>query len=237
MVKILKQYLSLFLVLILASCSSGGGDDPGNGGGNPMNSAPTQVSQIIFPSANLLCTDNTITFQWNASTDADNDPIRYRVIIALDRDLNNIVEERTVSSNSFTITLQQATAYYWNVTALDDMGDEAQPSQTFAFFTSGPGVTNYAPFTAELVAPADTGSVSAGTVNLSWIGADTDAGDTLTYDLYFGDVMDPPLSQSGLTAENEDVTTTAGNTYYWRVDTIDDSNVKTIGQIWSFTAN
>ena len=236
MIKEIKKIVSLVVILILASCSSSDGDGDPNGG-NPVNSAPTQVSQIIFPTANLLCTDNTITFEWNASTDVDNDPVRYRVVIALDRDLNNVVEERTVSTNSVTLTLLQATAYYWNVTALDNMGAEAEPSQTFAFFTSGPGVINYAPFTAELVAPADAGAVSAGTVNLSWIGADTDAGDTLTYDLYFGDVMDPPLSQSGLTAENEDVTTTAGNTYYWRVDTIDDSNVKTIGQIWSFTAN
>jgi len=235
MIKEIKKIVSLSIIIILASCSSG--DDGDGNGGDSINSAPTQVSQIIFPSANLLCTDNTITFEWNASTDADNDPIRYRVIIALDRDLNDVVEELTVLSNSLTITLQTATAYYWNITALDSMGSEAEPSQTFAFFTSGPGVTNYAPFTAELVAPADVSSVSAGTVNLSWIGADTDVGDTLTYDLYFGNVMDPPLSQSGLTTENSNVTTTSGNTYYWRVDTIDDSNVKTIGQIWSFTAN
>lgn len=49
--------------------------------------------------------------------------------------------------------------------------------------------------------------------------------------------MVPPLESAGLTSENANVTTTGGNTYYWRVDSIDNSGVKTIGQIWSFDAN
>lgn len=230
MKKEIKLIASLFSILLLVACG-GGDDDP------PPNTAPTQVSQVTFPTADLLCTDNTITFQWNASTDADSDSIRYRIVIATDRDLNNVVEERTVTTNSVTITLQQGVAYYWNVTAIDSEDNEAEPSTTLAFFTSGPGITNYAPFTAALNVPEDEGTVTAGIVNLDWTGGDTDTGDTLTFDLYFGLANDPPLETSGLSDENANVTTTAGNTYYWRVDSIDDSGVKTIGQIWSFDAN
>ena len=226
----IKYITAFFTVLLLSSC--GGGDD-----GPPPNSAPTQVSQITFPTANLLCTDNTITFQWSASTDEDGDSIRYRIIIATDRDLNNVVEDRIVTSNSVTITLQQGVAYYWSVTAIDSEGNEADASTTFAFFTSGQGITHYAPFTAALNAPADDSNVTSGAVNLSWTGGDTDVGDTLTYDLYFGLDMNPPLNQSGLTTENASVSTTVGNTYYWRVDSIDNSGAKTIGQVWSFTTN
>ncbi|WP_299115521.1 hypothetical protein [uncultured Winogradskyella sp.] len=230
MKKEIKLITAIFSVLLLVAC--GGSDD-----GPPPNSAPTQVSQVVFPTSNLLCTDNTITFQWNASTDADGDSIRYRIIIATDRDLNNVVENRVVTTNSVTITLQQGVAYYWSITAIDDSGNEANPSTTLAFFTSGPGISNYAPFTAALNAPADESNVSAGTVNLSWTGGDTDTGDTLVFDVYFGLAMDPPLLESGLSIENTNVTTTSGNTYYWRVDTIDDSGVKTIGQIWVFDTN
>ena len=48
--------------------------------------------------------------------------------------------------------------------------------------------------------------------------------------------MDPPLLQSILSGENFDVTVSAGLTYYWKVNTMDDSGLKTIGQVWQFTA-
>lgn len=237
MKKQIKFISALFSILLLASC--GGGSDDGDGGGNPpppdSNSAPSSVTQVTFPTANLLCIDNVINFQWTASTDPDGDSVRYRVTVATDRALNGVVEERTVTSTSTVITLQKGTAYYWNVTALDNSGAEAQPSPTLAFYTSGDAVVNYAPFTAALVAPANDSDVTAGTVNLSWTGGDTDTGDTLTYDLYFGEATDPPLLEAGLTAENFDVTTETGRSYYWRIDSIDDSGAKTIGQVWTFS--
>lgn len=230
MKKEIKLLLALFSITLFASC--GGSDGP------PPNTAPTQVSQVVFPTADLLCTDNTINFEWTASTDSDDDDtISYRIVIATDRDLTNVVEDRIVNTNSVTITLQQGVAYYWNITAIDSEANEAEPSATLAFFTSGPGITNYAPFTAALNSPSNQSSVSAGAVNLSWTGGDTDTDDTLIYDLYFGLQEDPPLLESGLSAQNSNVSITSGNTYYWRVDTIDDSGVKTIGQIWSFTVN
>ena len=37
-------------------------------------------------------------------------------------------------------------------------------------------------------------------------------------------------------ARNE-VTVETGKTYYWKVNTIDNSGAKSIGQVWSFTVN
>ena len=224
--------------ILIVACS--GGDDepaPTPPPNDPVNSAPSRVSQLIFPSSDLLCIDNTITFEWSASTDPDGDPISYRIVIATDRDLTNIVEQRTVSSTSVTITLNQGVAYYWAVTARDNQGAEASPSVTFAFYTEGPGISNHAPFTAALNAPGNGDMVSAGSVNLSWTGGDADPGDVLSFDVYFGETEDPPLIESDLAAENVDVSTVSGTTYYWRVDTIDDSGIKTIGQVWTFDTN
>jgi len=222
------------LVFIVASCSSSGGDD--SPPPPPPNSAPSAVSTLTFPTSDLLCIDNTVAFQWGAATDADGDPISYKLVVATDRPLTQIVEQRTVNSTSVTISLDEGVAYYWNVTAMDSE-DESDPSNTFAFYTEGNGVSNYAPFTAAINAPTDESSVTAGTVNLSWTGSDVDAGDTLPYEVFFGDATDPPSVQTDVTADNFDVTTSAGITYYWKVNTTDDSGVKTIGQIWSFTAN
>ena len=98
-------------------------------------------------------------------------------------------------------------------------------------------MSNHAPFTAALNAPDNDGVVNPGTVNLSWTGGDSDTGDTLTYDIYFGEEVDPPSLEMGIAVSNYDVTATTGLTYYWRVDSTDGSGVKTIGQIWAFSVN
>ena len=233
----LKLYMALLLVVIITgacSKSDGGDDSPPL---PPPNSVPSAVSQLVFPTSDLLCIDNTVRFEWGASSDADGDSISYILVVATDRLLTQVVEQRTVSSTSITISLDRGVAYYWNVTAKDSQGGEANPSSTFAFYTEGDGVSNYAPFSAGLNAPENDGLVEAGTVNLSWTGGDTDTGDILTYELFFGETMDPTLLQSILSEENFDVTVSTGLTYYWKVNTMDDSGLKTIGQVWQFTAN
>ncbi|RAJ15035.1 hypothetical protein [Olleya aquimaris] len=238
MIKKINLLPILFACLLIASC--GGSDDGGGDGGSTPpptpNSAPTRVSTLVYPTADLLCIDNTINFQWSASTDPDGDTVTYTLRIALDRDMTNIVEQLTASTNSRSVTLDTGTAYYWNVIAKDSQ-DEAAPSQTYAFYTEGDGVSNYAPFTATLNAPEMDGFVDAGTTTLSWTGGDADVGDTLTYDVYFGDTNNPALVQSDVSASTFDVTTVAATTYYWRIDTKDDSGTKSIGQVWSFTTN
>jgi len=230
-------YSAIFSLLTIVSCSSGGSDDGPGPTPPPVNTNPTAVSQLIFPTSDLLCTDNSITFQWSASTDADGDAITYKLVVATDRELTSIVTQTTVSSTSTTVNLQKGVAYYWNVTAMDNQGGEADPSSTFAFYTEGEGVSNHAPFSAALDAPGNGEFLDAGMVNLSWIGGDSDTGDTLTYDLFFGETDDPASIEIGLNDENFVVSVTTGLTYYWRVDTIDSSGVKTIGQVWSFSVN
>lgn len=233
--KILKLIPVLTIAAVFSvSCSSSSDD----GGGTPAvpNTAPTAVSNLVYPSSDLLCIDNNITFDWAAATDVDNDALQYTIRIATDREQTNIVEQQTTSNTSITILLSAGTAYYWNVTASDGE-DDAAASQTLAFYTEGNGVSNYAPFTATLNAPEFEAFIDAGTTTLDWTGSDVDTADTLTYDLYFGTSASPAISQSDITASTFDVTTVAGTTYYWRVDTKDNSGVKSIGQVWSFSTN
>tara|TARA_R110000751_G_scaffold14621_2_gene47252 strand:- start:149972 stop:150682 length:711 start_codon:yes stop_codon:yes gene_type:complete len=218
-----------------ASCSSSSDDGGGTAPAVP-NTAPTAVSNLVYPSSDLLCIDSNITFEWAAATDVDNDVLEYTIKIATDRDQTNIVAQQTTTNTSITIQLGAGTAYYWNVMASDGE-DNAAASPTLAFYTEGNGVANYAPFTAALNAPALDAFVAAGTTTLDWTGSDVDAGDTLTYDLYFGTSTNPAVSQLNLATSTFDVTTVAATTYYWRVDTKDNNGVKSIGQEWSFTTN
>jgi len=230
----------LFFSALITSC--GGSDGDGGGGGvqpepPTPNTAPNAVSQLIYPTSDLLCIDSTVNFEWAAATDPDGDTVSYELRVALDNNMSNLVEQVTTTATTRTLTLQAGTAYYWTVTA-KDAEDSANPSQVFAFYTEGQGVSNYAPFIADLVSPEEDDAVVAGTTALTWSGADVDVSDTLTYDVYFG-TSNPPTTAvaTDLSAENFDVTTQAATTYYWQVDTKDDSGTKTIGAVWTFTTN
>jgi len=185
-----------------------------------------------------LCIDNNIAFDWEDATDPDGQSVAYRIVIARDRDLTQVEEMRTVPTSNVTIELDIATAFYWTITTIDSEGLESNPSETLAFFTMGVGETNNAPFTAALVSPVDEASgVASGTTTLTWDGADTDTADTLTYELFFGTDSDPASTQTGLTVETASVMTDPSTTYFWRINTTDNSGAISIGRVWQFTTN
>lgn len=230
----------LFFSIVILSC--GGSDGDGGSGGvqsepSAPNTAPNAVSQLIYPTSDLLCIDSTVIFEWAAVTDPDGDTVSYELRVALDNTMTNLVEQVTTTATTKTLTLQPGTAYYWTVTA-KDAEDSASPSQVFAFYTEGQGVSNYAPFLADLVSPEEADAVIAGTTPLSWSGADVDVNDTLTYDVYFG-TANPPTTivATDITENTFDVSTQVATTYYWQVDTKDNSGTKTIGAVWTFTTN
>ncbi len=231
--KVIKT-IALFSLPLFVACGGGSEKTP-----EVVNEAPSKVN-LIYPTPNLLCIDNTIAFDWSDATDPNNDNISYKIEFSSSRSMSPIVKTETVSTSTKSITLDKGTAYYWRVTATDTKGLAGSPSDVNAFYTKGEGETNSAPFTAKLVSPADEKSdVAAGTVTLTWEGADSnDAASTLKYDVFFGETADLTDEKvEGLTTptHNEDVV--SGKTYYWKINTIDPSNSKSIGQVWSFTVN
>lgn len=229
MKRVLKALGLFSATLFLLSC--------GGGGKEPVNEAPTKVS-LTYPTQNLLCIDNSIPFDWSDATDPNNDNISYKIEIATNRELTNIIKTQTAVVSNINIALDKGLAHYWRVTAVDNKGKEGDPSEVFAFYTKGEGETNTAPFTAELVKPEDEEIISGTTVTLEWKGADSNTGDTLTYDVYFGEDADPTtIKEENLSTTSIEVDVESGKTYYWKVNTKDNSGSKSIGQIWSFTIN
>ena len=73
------------------------------------------------------------------------------------------------------------------------------------------------------------------TVDLSWSGGDPDAGDTVTYDLYFGTSPNPPLvSENQTTTTYDPGTLSYSNTYHWKVVAKDNNGAFTSGPVWIF---
>ena len=201
------------------------------------NKAPTVVN-LIYPTKNLLCTANTINFNWSKATDPENDALEYNLIIATDRAMTNVVENSTITNLQTTVSLEKQTAYYWKVDALDINNNQGTSSEIFAFFTKGEGALNYAPFSAELVSPENNSNQSTFTsISLTWDAADTNTTDILTYELYFGENSTLTLIDDSLSDKSRIVSVESGKSYSWKVNVKDQNGAKSIGQIWSFTVN
>ncbi len=73
-------------------------------------------------------------------------------------------------------------------------------------------------------------------VDLSWVCTDPNAGNILTYDLYFGTVTDPELYASDITTESFELPDLPENTtHYWKIVATDNYFESTDGPEWSFT--
>lgn len=235
----MKIFLKVIVIILVLLGSSCGGDSSGiepTPTPEPENVAPTTPT-LKDPTNNLLCIDNVLDFQWNASTDSNGDAITYKIDVAKDNQFSDITHTTTTTSTSHSFTLEKGIAYYWRVKATDSKNESSNYSSTFNLYTEGEGVTNHLPFSPELVLPLINTVETQGTTTLEWKGSDTD-GDPLTYDVYF-DENTPPTT---LVSENQseqtmDVTTISAKNYYWKIVVKDDKGGQSIGQVWGFSTN
>jgi hypothetical protein len=224
----------LYLSIASAFIISCGNDDALVDSPNVAPTTPTLVS----PVNNKLCTNNSVSFQWNAATDSNNDAILYQIQVATNKDFSNIV----MTAESFAIyqdfTLEKAKAYYWRVKSTDNKNLSSAYSTVFSFYTSGDGVVNYLPFSPDLVAPELNSVLSTKTAKLQWTAKDVDTKDKLVFDVYFG-TTNPPTEKAGVNQEaiTLDVNIVASKEYYWKVVVKDDKGGETIGQTWKFRTN
>ena len=226
----MKKYI--FIIIVSLSLFSCGDDDS-----PPPNTAPT-IPILVSPTNNKLCISNTVIFQWNNSTDVENNPITYQILIAKDQQFSQIVKTEEGMANTTTITLEKGTAYYWRVKATDGQGLSSEYSTFYNFYTSGDAVINYAPFAPELIGPAFNTILNSGTVALEWKASDVDTNDKLVYDVYFG-TDNPPTAKVSENKEvkTQTVTTLPAKEYYWKVVVKDNKGGETIGQVWKFKTN
>ncbi len=200
------------------------------------NTAPTTPS-LILPENNKLCLSNTLSFQWNASKDTENDNITYQIQVSKSNDfmlIEKIVEK--ISNLNYTMTLQNNTPYYWRIKATDSKGSSSDYSATYKFYTSGEAIVNHLPFAPEIVNPKMNSILYTSSVILEWNALDIDANDVLTYDVYFGSNNPPTKLISSNTSQKTAIVYlfSPGSEYFWKVVVRDDKGGETIGQVWKF---
>ncbi len=94
---------------------------------------------------------------------------------------------------------------------------------------------NNPPDTPSVPSPADGATDQATDVDLGWTGGDPDVGDTVTYDVYFGDSSPPPLVASDQGGAPYDPGPLAGGTtYYWKIVARDNHGATAEGPEWDF---
>jgi hypothetical protein len=230
----MKKYIYISVIGFIVMSCGGDSQDP-----SPVsvNTAPT-IPILVAPINNKLCIDNFVSFQWDMSTDSNNDPIIYQIQVATDIQFAQIVKTLEGSTNSQTISLEKGIAYYWRVKATDSKSLSSNYSSTYNFYTEGVTTINHLPFSPELVQPLLNSLINPGTVILKWNAKDVDVSDVLIYDVYFG-IDNLPTSKVGSSVATNSfaVSVAASKKYYWKVIVKDNKGGETIGQIWSFSTN
>lgn len=236
----MKMYLKYILVSLvfsfgLFSCSSGG-DDVTPEPKPPVVTDPPQAANLSFPNENSECTEgsnltsteSTIVFNWNDSNNTET----YQLVVKNLETQTTANYTSTVSEKS--VTILRGTPYSWYVVSKNS-GTQTAESTTWKFYNAGEAFSSYAPFPAELLSPVYDVSLSVSTtiVALEWTGEDVD-NDIKAYKILFG-TTSTPTNEAGTTTTNKlSVSVASGNTYYWRVVTIDTQNNTSESQIFRF---
>lgn len=229
----LGTYLFTGSVLFLLSCG-GGGD--GDGGGDPDPVPAPSATSLIFPENNSECTEgevistnqSQVVFQWNASQNTDS----YQVNL---KNLNTGTTSVSSSLESSTpVSLLRGVPYEWFVVSRANGTTETASSPVWRFYNAGPGISNYAPFPVQAIAPSRGATLDATTsVTLEWSGSDVD-NDISSYTIAFGTQNPPPVIETGITTSTLLVDVQSGNTYYWEVSTIDSAENATSSELFIF---
>lgn len=225
-------YLSLISALFI-SCG-GGSDDPET---PAENTAPT-VPALTAPVDNKLCVDNTVSFQWDRSTDANSDAITYQIQVAKDNTFTQIAKTFDGAENMASFVLDKNTAYYWRIKATDAKGLASAYSSVYKFYTSGEAALNHLPFAPEIISPAINAALNTSTATLTWNASDVDLSDVLTYDVYFGTANPPTAKVSeNISSKSFEVALQPTTQYYWKIVVKDNKGGETVGQVWKFKTN
>ncbi|QKJ29380.1 hypothetical protein HQ865_06285 [Mucilaginibacter mali] len=233
----MKNICLLFLALLFASSCGKKQSD------SPPDPVPAVIvpgkSSLLLPAANAVCTtgsvvsntQSVIDFSWTATDHTDS----YTIVIK--NLLTAATVQQNVTTNRTQATLDRNTPYSWYVTSTSLSASATTQSDISKFYNAGPAVVDYAPFPAELTAPAFAATISAGNINLTWKGSSTE-NDIAGYDVYLGTSSNPPLYKNNVTDMFlNNVPVTAGTQYYWRVATRDTQGNASTSDTYQFKTN
>ena len=231
--KTIQTLSTLFSITILLwSCSSS--PPPPLEPGTPSLSFPLN-EETCQEGTSLNDSQSSLEFRWSSAANVET----YRLSVT---NLNNNQRETLeTTGTSLSVTLLKATPYSWNITAIGEEGSQNANSSTWRFYLAGSGVTNYAPFPSEILAPRSGTSVTPveGNITLNWNGSDVD-GDLASYEVYL-DQTEASILNTEIPYETNETTLEVevenNATYYWRVIAIDANGNQSDSGVYAFRTN
>ena len=225
------KFLAFIGIVTMFSCG-GDSDDPGT---TPSEEKIPGKATLIFPNNNEECntgiqtndTQSVVNFSWTAATNATS----YQLFVI--NMLNGSQLTNQSSTNNLDMVIKMNTPYRWYVVSRSNSSSVTATSDEWRFYNSGPAITTYAPFPADVVAPGMGENLNATSVNLQWSTSDVD-GDLESFEVYFGTV-NPPVDMIGQVTDSfmNDVAVTP-NTYYWMVKRIDEEGNSSYSSVFEF---
>lgn len=198
--------------------------------------APTPPT-LIFPQNETECANDFLTFQWNESTDPNNDSIEYTLLVSTNPSFSNNVDSYNTNSTDYTLSLPESTALYWKVEASN--GTQTSVSQGWSLYVQGQGTNNTVP-NIEYIYPEDDAIISDQSPPLQWQANDNETSSTnLSYKVYFSEVgQDLELVYEDTDISNYEVSgLDFGTTYQWSVWVTDEDGATNVGEVYRFTVD
>ena len=163
---------------------------------------------------------------WTCS-DPDGDPLNYDVYFGTSSSPPKVASN--ISVTTYSPSMNYGMLYYWKIIAWDiKSGSRVSPIWHFQ--------TNSLPNQPSNPYPSNGSTGVSIDADLSWTGGDPDPGDTVLYDIYFGETNPPPkiVSNQSATVYNPGIMNYE-TTYYWKIIAWDNHGTSAVGPLWHFT--
>ncbi len=204
---------------------------------SPSPSAAVLVSPInneaCFTGVTVSATQSSVLFTWQAAAHADG------YVLTVTNLLTNSEQRLNTTLPSGSLTLELSTPYAWQVVSKSSANTITAKSVIWKFYNTGPGVSSFPPYPAELTSPSlgQTVTPTNGKITLVWKGSDAD-NDIANYDVYLGTSSSLTLIKAQhLASPLTDVAVNANSTYYWKVITRDAKGNTSDSGVFEFKTN
>ncbi len=191
------------------------------------NTPPSQPSNPN-PSHNASDVPLDVELRWDASDDVDGDQVTYDLRFGTSTSPGAEVRGLTVSRATPPVALEPGERYFWQVVARDPSSHTDGPIWTFV------ADDNVAPHRPESPTPADEAEGVARNPVLRWEHAGDPNGDTVSFDVFFGEGDDPPLVVTTHNNQHQVFDLDFETEYSWRVVARDPGGLATAGRTWTF---
>lgn len=153
-----------------------------------------------------------VVLSWANSTDAEGDPVSYRLALGTAPTALTTVQDGT--STAYTLAPIFGTTYYWQITAYDPYGGASANSVTSTLVL----LKNSPPAAFAALSGTGTALTRSSNTVLSWQTATDPDGDTVTYTVSWWPSGKISPNVSVTTATSQPLTALAfGTTYFWSV--------------------